>query len=901
MIEGIINTLNLTLETTGRIDKRYCLTEQRTSTGDNSTTVPYAIEPNGQLNAVDYGNPSLSWWRVTSPFSIEEVTTTSAVNKKQATYSLRLVVMYRRKESTADNGFTPAWLAEDIGSVLTQSNGDLKTVLKAADVRVSVTSTDIDTTRVWNEEFKDLEFKDPKYVTCLIAFELSVTVIARPDCWETECNYDTDILHVFDFCKTGTFDRLTDEQKACLTTALCGDCADVTIQVDGNTIDTTPAGSTYSFRSKDTAGTTIGTIANPSVIADNTINFNGADVDTVKAEESYAFLVKLDGINSGTYNAGTNTVSVVSAVCADATTQVNAVNVGTVASGGTFDQQIHDSLGADVGTAANPSVVGDATATVNGVSMATIPAEGTENIEVRQETGATLVGSQQGQYWRIDDSQAQVNGVNTETIAATVTHDQQIHDSAGADIGTAANPSVVSDTTVQNNATPTWTDTVEAEGTLTLAQAKALDSDGATTLLADYIPSADGFMFTCTPATTPSLSVALSAATIEFGSALTITATPTDITPTNYYAWSECSDESLTKIGSQAGNVFTWAVNSKEGANTIRVIANDGSASAMDIAGDALTVTTVYLNNAFGGALGLWSATKRSESFASAWGRVRRSSDNDEADFSLLTGAPERFDNTSIASNSSPASHDGDTFATFIGATNGFVPNIYDQAGSSDGSQTTAASQPKIATTGTINTNSGYPSLTFDGNDNFKVWNNTTAPAAYQGLSDAITIVAWVKPSAVISAVGWAWSPTFTLVELRVNSSSSTTKVPFSFGFDNSRLRCGFTDNYTTNAENVISNSTFTAGNIRMVAVTINGDVVKLYRDGLLDIEQTLTVATGNRSVGALNSSLIIGSRSRDGGQADSSYYSGDVMDIAIYDTVLSDDDISKLRSYYLS
>lgn len=498
------------------------------------------------------------------------------------------------------------------------------------------------------------------------------------------------------------------------------------------------------------------------------------------------------------------------------------------------------------------------------------------------------------------DVTIQVDGNTIDTAPAGSTYSFRSKDTAGTTIGTIANPSIIADTTIRNVAND-WTDTELAEGTYTLGLQRVIDSDGSNVDTVDYKPIADGAVFTCTPATNPSLAVALDVATIEFGSTLAITATPTDITPTNYYAFTECSMGSLTKIGSQAGNVFNWAIDSVQGANTIYVNADDGSASCFNIGGEALTVTTVYMNNAFGGALGLWSATKRSESFASAWGRVRRSSDNDEADFSLLTGTPERFDNTSIASNSSPASHDGDTFATFIGATNGFVPNIYDQAGSSDGSQTTAASQPKIATTGTINTNSGYPSLTFDGNDNFKVWNNTTAPAAYQGLSDAITIVAWVKPSAVISTVGAAWSPTFTLVELRVNSSSSTTKVPFSFGFDNSRLRCGFTDNYTTNAENVISNSTFTAGNIRMVAVTINGDVVKLYRDGLLDIEQTLTVATGNRSVGALNSSLIIGSRSRDGGQADSSYYSGDVMDIAIYDTVLSDDDISKLRSYYLS
>ena len=498
------------------------------------------------------------------------------------------------------------------------------------------------------------------------------------------------------------------------------------------------------------------------------------------------------------------------------------------------------------------------------------------------------------------DVTIQVDGNTIDTTPSGSTYSFTSKDTAGTTIGTIANPSIIADTTIRNDAGD-WTDTELAEGTYTLGLQRVIDSDGSNVDTVDYKPIADGAVFTCTPATNPSLAVALDVATIEFGKDLTITATPTDITPTNYYAFTEGSLGSLTKIGSQAGNVFNWAVDSVQGANTIYVNANDGSASCFNIVGEALTVTTVYMNNAFGGALGLWSATKRSELFASAWGRVRRSSDNDEADFSLLTGTPERFDNTSIASNSSPASHDGDTFATFIGATNGFVPNIYDQAGSSDGSQTTAASQPKIATTGTINTNSGYPALTFDGNDNFKVWNNTTAPVAYQGLSDAITVVAWVNPSAVISAVGGSWSPTFTLVELRVNSATSTCKVPFSFGFDNSRLRCGLTDNYTTTFENVISNSTFTAGNDIMVAVTINGDVVKLYRDGNLDIEQTLTVATGNRSIGALNSSLIIGSRSRDGGQADNSYYSGDVMDVAIYDTVLSDDDISKLRSYYLS
>jgi hypothetical protein len=51
-----------------------------------------------------------------------------------------------------------------------------------------------------------------------------------------------------------------------------------------------------------------------------------------------------------------------------------------------------------------------ATVTLNGVTMATIPCGDTENIQVRQQTGSTLVGSQQGQHWRIANSPISING-----------------------------------------------------------------------------------------------------------------------------------------------------------------------------------------------------------------------------------------------------------------------------------------------------------------------------------------------------------------------------------------------------------------------------------------------------------------------------------------------------------
>jgi hypothetical protein len=94
----------------------------------------------------------------------------------------------------------------------------------------------------------------------------------------------------------------------------------------------------------------------------------------------------------------------------------------------------------------------------------------------------------------------QVNGTTIGTTASGGTNNQLIRNTAGTAVGTSANPSIVANTTIRNSAVPTWSDVVVSGVTKTLAQGKALDSDGATTLLADYIPTTDGFMFTCTPA-----------------------------------------------------------------------------------------------------------------------------------------------------------------------------------------------------------------------------------------------------------------------------------------------------------------------------------------------------------------------------------------------------------------
>jgi len=83
--------------------------------------------------------------------------------------------------------------------------------------------------------------------------------------------------------------------------------------------------------------------------------------------------------------------------------------------------------------------------------------------------------------------------------------------------------------------------------------------------------------------------------------------------------------------------------------------------------------------------------------------RVRRSSDNAEADFT----ADEITDGTLLAWVGNTASD------------NGHVTTWYDQAGSNDATQSTAANQPKIVDAGVLVTENGKPAVSFDGVDDY--------------------------------------------------------------------------------------------------------------------------------------------------------------------------------------
>lgn len=107
------------------------------------------------------------------------------------------------------------------------------------------------------------------------------------------------------------------------------------------------------------------------------------------------------------------------------------------------------------------------------------------------------------------------------------------------------------------------------------------------------------------------------------------------------------------------------------------------------------------LLDTYSGAAAAYSAARRlSSTYTGSLIRVRRSSDNTEQDIG--------YDSNNVLDESA--------LTTFVGSNNGFITTLYDQSGNSvNATQTTAANQPKIVNSGTVNKINSKPAFTFNG------------------------------------------------------------------------------------------------------------------------------------------------------------------------------------------
>jgi hypothetical protein len=117
---------------------------------------------------------------------------------------------------------------------------------------------------------------------------------------------------------------------------------------------------------------------------------------------------------------------------------------------------------------------------------------------------------------------------------------------------------------------------------------------------------------------------------------------------------------------------------------------------------NTISVTTLapsLLLDLYPSAAAAYSVRKLRSAYSGSAIRVRRSSDNTETDIGFSGG---NLDTTSLTS--------------FCSGTNGFVTTWYDQSGNGrNATQTTAANQPQIVSSGSIITQGGKPAARFDG------------------------------------------------------------------------------------------------------------------------------------------------------------------------------------------
>jgi len=180
----------------------------------------------------------------------------------------------------------------------------------------------------------------------------------------------------------------------------------------------------------------------------------------------------------------------------------------------------------------------------------------------------------------------------------------------------------------------------------------------------------------------------------------------------------------------------------------------------------------------------------------------------------------------------------------------------------------------------------------FDGStDYIDMINSAVAPVVLQDIGDnnSYSISAWIKTTGGASASPGFWQSYATIFELRQELTTNCT-VPFSLGVSSNKLTFGRTSDYTTDFDLISSTTNVNDGEWHHVGIVIIDDAYTFYLDGVPDGTGTFASATGDCSVGGtIVSNMQMGVRAKDSGIKDVNWFPGDLSNIALWDSALSD------------
>ena len=227
MIQQILQALDAAAAQHLPVALRHLLTEQQPT---GSGIAPHVYVGNGNWNPIANDNAgTFSYWRLMSPIREQEVDAPGCFDAFQATYNLRLVSMIDR--DICGDVFDATRAA---ATAIRNTDDDLRAALKLMLVDFSSGSVEVQSSRVYNQEFGGGLDVNPNKT--LVAIDVTISVTGRSSCFEP-CTPTPDFFCALIEAKTWSKikDCMTAGQIADAVEDLCDDapCDPLSVRVNG--------------------------------------------------------------------------------------------------------------------------------------------------------------------------------------------------------------------------------------------------------------------------------------------------------------------------------------------------------------------------------------------------------------------------------------------------------------------------------------------------------------------------------------------------------------------------------------------------------------------------------------------------------------------------------------------
>jgi hypothetical protein len=381
MIQQILQALDAAAAQHLPVALRHLLTEQQPT---GSGIAPHVYVGNGNWNPIANDNAgTFSYWRLMSPIREQEVDAPGCFDAFQATYNLRLVSMIDR--DICGDVFDATRAA---ATAIRNTDDDIRAALKLMLVDFSSGSVEVQSSRVYNQEFGGGLDVNPNKT--LVAIDVTISVTGRSSCFEP-CTPTPDFFCALIEAKTWAKikDCMTAGQIADAIEDLCDDapCDPLSVRVNGQPYATIedPCGGIASVevvQGDVPVGELIGgqwVVPECPPCDDLTISINAEDGVIIVPNpcgESVAIAVTQGGVEVGTWNGTAWIVP----ECEDAEVTFDGLPVLTIPCG--------DTGNLDCGTLLDAAYVEDGgsvtgtyliTGTLNGRNVYTL--DGSHNLE----------------------------------------------------------------------------------------------------------------------------------------------------------------------------------------------------------------------------------------------------------------------------------------------------------------------------------------------------------------------------------------------------------------------------------------------------------------------------------------------------------------------------------------